>query len=66
MMLLVSFYQKGRIRTYVAFSTWLDPDESILKRVTRIGRRSHTESGTNDIAPITPGILLSGLDSISS
>jgi hypothetical protein len=51
---------------YIAFSTWLDPDESIFKSVARISCRSDTKASANNIAPIAPSLLLGRLNPISS
>ena len=49
----------------VALATGLDPDEGILEGVASVGGRAHTEASADDIAPITPGLLLGGLDTVS-
>jgi hypothetical protein len=53
------------IVTHVAFSTWLDPDESILEGVSSVGSRSDTKTGPNYVTPISPSKLSCRLNSIS-
>lgn len=53
------------VRCTVAFSARLDPDECILKLITGISRGADTETSADDVAPVTPGILLRGLNTIA-
>ena len=52
-------------QTHVAFPAWLDPDESILEGVASVSGWPDTKSSANDVAPITPLVLLRRLYSIS-
>lgn len=51
--------------TNITLSTWLDPDESISERVASVSGGSDSESGADNVTPISPSLLSRGLDSIS-
>jgi len=55
-----------RVGRTVALATRLDPDECINKRVASACRGAHAESGTLDIAPVTPSLLLRWLNAIAT
>ena len=48
-----------------ALSAWFDPDLGIKKLVISGGRRADTEAGTNNIAPVTPLVLLGRLNTVA-
>ena len=48
----------------VTLSTRLDPDERVDQRVAGVGGRADTETSADDVAPVTPSLLASGLLSI--
>lgn len=50
----------------VALSARLDPDEGVLERVAGVGRGADTEARTLEVAPVSPGVLGSGLDTVAS
>ena len=56
---------RGSVRGTVTFTTGLNPDKGVLERVTSVGRLADTDVGSDQIAPVTPGILLRGLDAIA-
>lgn len=56
---------RGSVRGTVTFTTGLDPDEGILESIAGIGGRADTETSADDVAPVTPGILLGGLDTVA-
>lgn len=57
--------RRGGVRGTVTLTTGLDPDESVLKSITSVGGEGGTEASANDVAPVTPGLLLSGLNTVT-
>lgn len=58
--------RRATVRGAITFTTWLDPNKSICQGITSIGSWPDAKSSALDIAPITPSILLSGLDTIAA
>jgi hypothetical protein len=56
----------ARVASTVALSTRLDPNDSINKSITSVGSRGASETGTLDIAPVTPGLLSSRLNAAAA
>ena len=54
------------VRSTVALSTGLDPDKSILESIASVGRGADTEASADDVAPVTPCLLLGGLDTVTA
>lgn len=54
------------IRCAIALATGLNPDKRISERVARVGRKALAEAGADNVAPVAPGVLLSGLDAVAS
>jgi hypothetical protein len=55
----------GGVGGSVALSTWLNPDEGILERITSVGGWTDTETGSDNIAPITPSLLSGWLNTVT-
>lgn len=53
-------------KTNVAFSTGLDPDKCIFQCVSCVCGWSNTESGADEVAPVTPGELGGWLNTIAT
>lgn len=54
----------SRVGRAITLSTGLDPHKGILERIAGVSRGANTEAGADDVAPVTPGVLLRGLDTI--
>lgn len=54
----------SRVGRAITLSTGLDPHKGILERIAGVSRGANTEAGADDVAPVTPGVLLRGLDAI--
>jgi hypothetical protein len=54
----------SRVGRAITLSTGLDPYKGILERIAGVSRGANTEAGADDVAPVTPGVLLRGLDAI--
>lgn len=54
-----------RITRAIALTPRLNPHESIFDGRARIRSRSNPKPGPDDIAPVSPGILLGGLDAVA-
>ena len=50
----------------IALTTRLNPDKGIEQWVTSVGTRARTKASTDDIAPVTPRLLLRGLNTIAA
>ena len=50
----------------ITLSTRLDPDKCVLDSIARLAARADSKPSPFNIAPVTPRILLGGLDSIAS
>ena len=50
----------------VTLSARLDPDDGVDKSITSVGGRGASETGTLDIAPVTPSLLGSRLDAAAT
>jgi hypothetical protein len=55
-----------RVGRAITLSAGLDPHERILERIASVGRGANTKAGADDVAPVTPGVLLGRLDAITS
>ncbi len=49
----------------IALSARLDPDEGVFERVAGVGSGTHAKASADDVAPVTPGVLLGGLDAVT-
>lgn len=55
--------RRRRVRCAIAFSSRLDPDDSVDERRAGVGGRTSTEAGVLDVTPVTPlltEVLLTG------
>jgi hypothetical protein len=52
-------------KTHIAFSTWLDPNESVFEGISGVGSGSNAKASVDDIAPISPSKLRGWLNTIS-
>jgi len=55
----------GRVGGTVTLSTGLDPDESVLKCVSGVGGWANTETCSHNVAPVTPCLLSSWLNTVA-
>jgi hypothetical protein len=55
----------GSIRGTITLSTRLDPDEGVLESISGVCGWAHTKAGADQVAPVTPGELGSGLDTVT-
>jgi hypothetical protein len=56
----------ARVASTVALSTRLDPNNGINKSIASVGSRGATETGTLDVAPVTPSLLSSRLNAAAA
>jgi len=56
----------GLVGGTIALTTWFNPDESIKQRVVANNGWAAAETSANDVAPISPSLLLGGLDTVAA
>lgn len=54
------------VRGTITLTTGLDPDERVDESVTGVGGRTNTEASADNIAPVTPSLLLGRLDTVAA
>lgn len=57
---------RARIRGAIALTARLDPNKCISQRIASAGGGSDSETSSLDITPVTPSILLGGLDAVAT
>lgn len=63
---MVVVASRAGVGSTVTLSTGLDPDEGVSERVAGVGGGADTEPSADDVAPVAPGLLLGGLDTVSA